>query len=253
MKLESMTKKDLLDLAKSYKIKRRTLMTKPELVKAVKSVMKGAAKPIMKKSGVKKLRKRAPLKGYEAAAAVPTKPKVKAKETEPDYYVAPYYNQDTIFFLPVSPGEEYAYWEVSSETNDRLRKELDVKVCAFELRVYCKGEDGVQQLAQQSVSERGDYYFGLWAPLKTLWAELGVWDKHGRFRTILSSSSVVMPSDVVSDKVDTQWMMVTDNWENIYKLSGVDETKHKGGASMPDHILRRVREFSASSFKGDKS
>ena len=249
MKLEKMSKKDLLDLAKTHKIKRRTLMSKQELIDAVESVMK---KTVMKKSGVKKLKKKAPVKGYEAAAAPQPQPKTQKKAVVPDYQVPSYYEQDILFFLPISPGEEYAYWEVSPGTNNKLQKELEVNECHYEIRVYCTGNEGVQQLAQHSVSSKGDYYFRLWAPLKTLWAELGVWDKNGRFHTIMSSFQIVMPSDVVSSNVDMKWMTVSDNWDNIYKFSGVDETKHKGGASMPDHIVRRVREFIESSFTTDK-
>ena len=262
MKLESMTQKDLIDLAKTHKIKRRTLMTKEELIKALKPVVKdvkdakevkdvkGTTKSVMKRSGVKKVLDKTPVKGYEPVAAPQPKPKVTS--TIPDYYVAPHYNQDTLFFLPVSPGEEYAYWEISSDTTNRLKKELEVKECKYELRVHCRNGGQVQQLAQQSVSDRGDYYFGLWAPLKTLWAEIGVWDKNGRFHTLMSSAPILMPSDVVSSNIDAKWITVADSWENIYKLSGVDETKHKGGASMPDHILRRIREFAESSFRGDR-
>ncbi len=240
MDLNKMTKKELLALAKTHDIKRRTIMDKEELVKAVKAVMK--------KSGVEKLKKKAPEKGYEATAAAP-KPKAKAKTPVQDYYVASFYDQDTLFFLPVDPGAEYAYWEVSSGTQEKLKKDLDVKKCSFELRVHCRDKDDTKQLAHQPVDSRGDWYFGLWAPLKTLWAELGTWDKNGHFHTVMRSVPVLMPSDVVSSNVDMKWMTVADNWESIYKLSGVDETKYKGGASMPDHIVRRVRDFISSSGK----
>ncbi|MDR0454098.1 MAG: DUF4912 domain-containing protein [Deferribacteraceae bacterium] len=244
MKLESMTKKELNDLAKKHDIKRRSVMTKPELIKAINDVMK--------KSGVQKLKQKTPAVGYEAA----TKPlpvlKAKTPEPIPSYYVAPYYHQDIIFFLPVSPGSEYVYWEVSPDTDNRLKNNLELEKCQYELRIHCKDKTGQQMLAHCSVSSRGDYYFGLWAPLKTLWAELGVWDKHGRFHSVMNSAYIIMPSDVVSNNVDTEWMMITDSWENVYKLSGVDETKYSGGASMPDHIVRRIREFTESSFQGDK-
>ncbi len=239
MNLNKMTKKELLALAKTHDIKRRTLMDKEELTRAINAVMK--------KSGVKTLRKKAPEKGYEAAAAPKPQAKSKAKAVIPDYYEAPYYDQDTLFFLPVDPGSEYAYWEVSAGTQERLKKELGVKKCSFELRVHCNDGGDIRQLAHQPVDSRGDWYFGLWAPLKTLWAELGVWDKNGHFRTLMKSIPVVMPSDIVSSNIDMKWMTVADNWESIYKLSGVDETRYKGGASMPDHIVRRVRDFINSS------
>ena len=242
MKLESMTKKDLVALAKEHEIKRRTLMTKPELIKAIQSVMK--------KSGLKKLKKKAPVKGYETTAAPQLKPKADVKAQIPDYYIAPYYDQDVLFFLPVAPGEEYAYWEMSLSTQDRFKKEFGVSECNFELRIHCDDRGEEQQLEHQQVSARGDRYFGLWAPLKKLWAEIGAWDREGRFHTVMKSPPVVMPSDVVSGNIDMKWMTVTDSWETIYKLSGVDETRDGGGASMPDHIVRRVREYIESSFKG---
>jgi hypothetical protein len=146
----------------------------------------------------------------------------------------------------VEPDGEYVYWEVCSATQNRLKKDLGISECRFDLRLYADDEGGCL-LTAQPVGARGDWYFRVWAPLKKLWAEVGVWDSFGRYHRVLMSSVVVMPSNVVSENIDENWMTVTDNWDKVYKLSGMTEDTFVNiDTSMQQHILHRLREHLSS-------
>ncbi|MDR2884825.1 MAG: DUF4912 domain-containing protein [Deferribacteraceae bacterium] len=242
-KYDKMTKSELMVIAKELNIAGRSTMNKEQLLTSIKANAKETS-PVMKKSGVKSVdkvaQKQADAPGYEMKRVTP-----KVSEI-PDYPIPTHYNQDMIFMFAVEPDGEYVYWEVSESTQQRLKKEYGISECRFDLRLYTE-DGGVHQLAGQAVGSRGDWYFRIWAPMKKLWAEVGVWDNAGRYHRVLSSAIVIMPSNIVSDNVDVNWMTVTDKWERIYTLSGMeDETFVNTDSSVQKFILHKLKDHLSS-------
>jgi len=230
MDLAKMTKSALYELAKEKDIPGRSKMTKKDLVKALD--------PFFTKSQVEE-----PPVGYE-----------KAEETKPvhkptEYHIPECYNKDTIVLMPVNPSQEYVYWELSENSMKNYQDKLGISELAIILKVFETG--GGRELASVRVGRYGNWFFDLYEPDKTLKAELGLLDNMGNYIAVISSREIKMPSDKVSEEIDSEtWMTVGEKIEEIIKLSGVDDMKsHDMPGSMKLHreLMKMIEESVSSS------
>ena len=238
MNLAKLTKKELLDIAAKKKITGRTKMTKPELIAAIEPFFAAAQTETAK---------------IEAPGYVMTEEAAPVKMPKKDEYPIPeYYNVDTLKFMPVDPSKEYAYWEISDHTFNKVKSQLRLSHGGLFLKVYLKNESNVTEAASVSVERVGNWYFNIYAPDVEMWSELGMIDSNGAFHSILKSNTVKMPADKVSDIVDEEtWMTIggPDQLDKLYELSGAGQRPegHVSSAKLHKETAQRMSKHIASS------
>ncbi len=238
MNLSKLTKKELLDLAAKKNIAGRSKMSKPELIAAIEPFFTATTTPVETKNDSV---------GYTVnpePAPVYNPPK------KDEYPIPPYYNVDTLNFMPVDPSKEFAYWEISDHTFNRIKSQLRISHSSLHLKVFLKN-DGVNAIeaATVSVDRIGNWYFNIYAPDTEMWSEIGLIDSNGAFHTILKSNTVKMPADKVSDIVDEEtWMTVGKGLDKLYELSGAGQKHgHLSSAKIHKEIIQQMTTHIASS------
>lgn len=242
MKLDKLTKKELLDLAAAKKVAGRSKMSKDELIKALEPFF---AEPAPAKDAEELQTKKAEKNiGYTYQES--TEQPVKVKRDE--YPIPPYYNKDTIAFMPVDPSKEYVYWELSDHTLNHFKSELKLSESRIVLKIFSSIDNYTTEAASVSVEKIGSWYFNIYAPDTVLWSEIGLIDSNGAFHPILKSNKVRMPSDKVSDIVDQEtWMTIGGNLDKLYELSGVGLKDLNSSVTINTEIAKHISQHMGSS------
>lgn len=215
MNLNKMTKEELYKLAQQYGVRNRSKMSKEELLKAIKKYRRlNAPKEVRKEEPAVT----SPMPEAPAPAPQPVK--------KPEFPIPDRYNLDTVVLLPVNPKKEYVYWEVSDKTADSYCSRLNISQPVFILKVFQGNDSMTEELASVRVSKYGNWYFDLYCPDMSLWAELGILDSMGNYHAITSSKKIKMPTDKVSTEIDREtWMTVGEKIEKIFELSGLGDVQ----------------------------
>ena len=177
MKLDKLTKKELMDLATAKKIKGRSKMGKDELIAALEPFY---LDPAPARDAEEAQNKQDANVGYtQQEQQAP----VKIKRDE--YPIPPYYDKDTIAFMPVDPSKEYVYWEISDYTLNRVKSELKLSESRIVLKIFSSLDNYTTEAASVAVDKIGNWYFNIYAPDTPLWSEIGLIDSNGAFHPIL--------------------------------------------------------------------
>jgi hypothetical protein len=228
MNLKNMTRDELYEIAKKFDIKNRSKMTKDELVKSIKKYNKAVAPDKTPQTQEEKI-----------TSHMTQTPAPKAEiPKKPEYPIPDKYNLDTVVLLPVNPKKEYVYWEVSDKTVDQMCRQHSISQPVFILKVFQTDGTHVDELASIRTAKYGNWYFDLYCPDMSLWAELGMLDNMGNYYPIIASKTIKMPSDKVSSIIDQEtWMTVGEKIEKIFDLSGL-------GDVQKDELLSSARMHS---------
>lgn len=239
MNLNKLTVKELKDLAANKKIAGRSKMTKSELIAALD---KFYAEPTPEQDA-ESVSSSSQNVGYTFEE---NKGPIKIKRDE--YPIPPYYNKDTIAFMPVDPSKEYVYWEISDYTLNEIKNRLQLGQTKLVLKIYSNMDNFISEAASVSVDRLGNWYFNIYAPDSILWSEIGVLDNNGNFHSILVSNKVRMPSDKVSDIIDQEtWMTIGGDLDKLYQLSGVGLKDLNSSVTIQTEIAKHISQHIGSS------
>ena len=240
MKLDKLTKKELMDLAAAKKIKGRSKMGKEELIAALEPFYNEPAPARDAEEAEKKVEQNV---GYTY-----TEQQQPVKVKRDEYPIPPYYDKDTIAFMPVDPSKEYVYWEISDYTLNRVKSELKLSESRIVLKIFSNLDNYTSEAASVTVDRIGHWYFNIYAPDTLLWSEIGFIDSNGAFHPILKSNKVRMPSDKVSDIVDQEtWMTIGGNLDKLYELSGVGLKDLNSSVTINTEIVKHLSQHMGSS------
>lgn len=235
MNLARLSKKELLDIAAKKKIPGRSKMTKTELIEAVEPFYSSGK---AEESST----------GAQAGYAVKEPERAPKPPKKDEYPIPAYYNADTLNFMPVDPSKEFAYWEISDYTFNRIKSELRLSHAGLILKVFMNGGSGTAEAASVSVDRIGSWYFNIYAPDAEMWSEIGLMDSNGAFHAILKSNRVKMPADKVSDVVDKEtWLTVGADLEKLYELSGAGMRENLSSLGIHRELAQRISRHIASS------
>lgn len=241
MKLDKLTKKELVDLAAVKKIAGRSKMAKDELIKALEPFY---VEPAPAKDAEELQAKKEQNVGY----TFQDEPKQPAKVKRDEYPIPQYYDKDTIAFMPVDPSKEYVYWEISDYTLNRFKSELKLSESRIVLKIFSNIDNFTTEAASVTVEKIGNWYFNIYAPDTVLWSEIGLITPDGAFHPILTSNKVRMPSDKVSDIVDQEtWMTIGGNLDKLYELSGVGLKDLNSSVTINTEIAKHISQHIGSS------
>jgi len=207
---------ELLALAKSFAIKGRHRMTKPQLIQAIGSHLK-------KSRTAKSIRMRA----EPARKSTPVRPKT-------NYADLPFsYGETELVLMPVDPFSIFVYWDFSPKD----WKTVQARRHPVVLRVYdvtnirFNGSNAHTFFDLQVALDSQNWYVPLWSAEKSLCAELGWLDPDGKFRPIVRSNFIQTPRAGVSTYTEERWVEV--RWSRR-RLSRTIRRRPAGAGPRPD-------------------
>ncbi len=136
------------------------------------------------------------------------------------------YGEDKITVLVRDPRWFYAYWEITPQAFDRVRKQLgdEFNSAKMALRVY-----DISNINFNGSNARGffdipislyadNWYIEPGGPGKSFCVDVGYLLPAGRFITIARSNAVRMPLEGPSDITDEEWMVPEDMFARLYGM-----------------------------------
>ncbi|HEY9070205.1 MAG TPA: DUF4912 domain-containing protein [Candidatus Ozemobacteraceae bacterium] len=137
---------------------------------------------------------------------------------------------DTRIVLQVrDPHWAHAYWEVADRTRQQLRRAIGDEAydrSLFVLRVYDVTDITFDGLNAHSFYDihvfegASNWYLNLGRPNCAFLVDLGIITPSGEFLLIARSNAIRTPRDTYSDTVDDQWMVLDEEFREIYRASG---------------------------------
>lgn len=250
--LESLSKKELIALAKKKNIKMPYLYRKAELIKLIRQVDSPPGSRVVKPRGraayrmnERRVRPGGRLREKTAGGTKPYyEPTYHEQTFQPAYAstatvtypqtaeVASYeelpfsYNETKIILMVRDPYWAFAYWDMSEATASKvgsLLKEHYGSIKAI-LRIYdvtdldFNGKNAHRTFDVDVFLEARNWYLNLGIANRSYVVDLGLLDAQGNFYLITRSNVVKTPPDGPSDVIDEEWMAI--DFEEIYALSG---------------------------------
>lgn len=161
-----------------------------------------------------------------------------------EYKLPESYDINRIVLQVRNPESIYIYWEY---TFDKLQETAiqagyeDVKKAPLILRVYCCGENNIEaEYYDINITlDHNDWYLYDLNPDHDYEVELGI--LNDEFYPILKSNQVTTPSNSISDKLDEEWMTVTEKLEEIYTLAGIDELESHSSENLMQEMTKEIK------------
>ena len=250
--LESLSKKEIIDLAKQKGVKMPYLYRKSELIKMIQKVDQPslAKQPKPRGKAAKRIRARNPRLGggMRHKTNASTKPYYEPTYHEDTFQPAqhaapaqvsnhagsdsssgdlPNSYQDTKIVLMVrDPFWAFTYWDLSAATTAKVNSLMQEHYGAIKpiLRIYdvtdvdFDGKNAHRSFDIAIFLEARNWYINLGISSRSYLVDLGLVDAQGNFYLIARSNVVKTPRDGPSDVIDEEWMAV--DFEEIYALSG---------------------------------
>lgn len=249
---ESLSKKELIQLAKKKAIKMPYLYRKEELIRLIKRAENPSYPRFVKPRGraanrfSRRSRSVRKAKGKIAANVKPYDEPTYHEETLQPVQLAqkkvfhseaqsslsreeelPYsYDETKVVLMVRDPYWAFTYWDMSSSTARKvsaLLKEHYGNIKSI-LRVYdvtdvdFNGKNAHRSFDVDVFLEARNWYLNLGTPNRSYLVDLGLLDAQSNFYLVARSNVVKTPRDGPSDVVDEEWRAV--DFEELYALSG---------------------------------
>ncbi len=146
--------------------------------------------------------------------------------------------------LPRDPNWMYIYWEITPESKARIAREHGQDI--FErarqvIRVHdmtSRNGDAVRYFDVPVMFEAGNWYVHVQDGGRSCCCELGLVLPSGEFAGIVKTNVVLLPAGHVSEVKDAKWMAVTEDFDKLLQLSGV-EYIGKGSGEVAKSLAQR--------------
>jgi hypothetical protein len=138
------------------------------------------------------------------------------------------YNETYMRALPKDPLWIFAYWEVSGETLELMRRHVGADVynsSKWVLRVldvsdiFYDGTNAWRQMDIDLAPYASSWYIKVWETGRTYMLQCGIVTPDSRFFSAVNSNAVQMPRAGVSSVLDEEWM--TASTDELIRLSGL--------------------------------
>jgi hypothetical protein len=146
------------------------------------------------------------------------------------------YGDNKIVMMARDPHWCYVYWDLAvdhmankakgiNEAYDLTLRVHDITDTAF------NGTNSHKFIDIQVNGEAGNWYVNVWEAGRTYLVDIGYKTKSGKFILLARSNAVITPQDKVSNITDEEWMIVDEDFEELWRLSAGGATGRVGGAS----------------------
>jgi hypothetical protein len=146
------------------------------------------------------------------------------------------YGDNKIVLLVRDPWWLFAYWEVTAQREEEVRREIEhanLKKEKTVLRVYdTTGTNPEKANAYFDIELNffaDQWYIDVGSPNRDWVVDIGIRTTQGRFFTLARSNRVRTPRFGPSDVLDEEWMLPEDITLKIFGLSGLGS---RGAASL---------------------
>ncbi len=152
------------------------------------------------------------------------------------------YGNTEAALLPRDPNWMYVYWEISGNSRENLRREHGRDILEKSrqvLRVHDMTAGAVTRYFDLDIKfEARCWYVNVPEPGRACCCELGLVAPDGKFIGIVKTNTVQLPAGRVSDATDEKWMAVTEDFDKLLQLSGV-EYIGKGSGEVAKSLAQR--------------
>lgn len=139
------------------------------------------------------------------------------------------YNDDKISIMARDPEWIFAYWDVSEDKNRSLQHSVGpvwdnalpvLRVHDVTGIAYFNGANSNLYFDVPVNDCSGNWYVHTGVPDRTFCVELGRILPDSSFVMVARSNLTSTPSNSISDKIDPEWMLVTENEKKLFALIG---------------------------------
>ena len=154
------------------------------------------------------------------------------------------YGETMAALMPRDPNWMFIYWEITPNSKARVSREHGPDV--FEksrqvLRVYDAAPLGAVGQGYFDIPiklDEASWYVHVQGADRSYSCELGLILPSGDFLGIVKSNTITLPPGRVSDIMDDKWMAVSEDFEKMLQLSGV-EYIGKGSGEVAKSLAQR--------------
>jgi hypothetical protein len=216
--LRSCTRRQLIALAGTAKVRGRYRMSKDQLIEAIRSQALAPSPRHRPKESVR------PAEGISVRVEIPSPQlvvdAVPDVEKEPDLKelteLPASYGRTRLTLMEIDPYKIHAYWEVTPRDQETAMARLGPERASshWVLRFYdvtyidFDGANAHSSFDQPIDVTAGNWYVNLWSSEKTYCADIGVLAPSGRFEPACRSNFVCMPRAGESPDYRPEWLQV---------------------------------------------
>lgn len=165
---------------------------------------------------------------------------------EPDYdakSLPENYGVTEAYLLPRDPYWLFMYWEITDDVRLKVINEIGESLFNQSkpvIRVYkLDNSNQVEKYFDIPVMlDSKRWYINVDECDRVYMCELGIVTPDGRFIGFVKTNSVKLPRHGVSNEIDEKWMSVTEEFEKLMQISGVDYIG-KGSAELAKSLAQR--------------
>jgi len=186
------------------------------------------------------IRQKAVAGKYELHAGPVTMPPVESMEIPADYGVT------RIVAMAKDPNWLFSFWEITAERFTQLEKKFgdEWTKCTMALRIYDRAAG--DHFDMDISYEARAWYIGVDGGGRYQVA-IGILTPGGKFVMIAESAIIETPRGRVSDRIDEQWLIPSDVYDQIFAASGGYEVVSGGGSAEMRKMLEARLEEQLSS------
>ena len=156
------------------------------------------------------------------------------------------YGETQAALLPRDPHWMFIYWEITDNSKANICREYGNDVFSkarHVIRVYDltgvkEGESYTKYFDVPIIIDSRNWYINVNDGGKTYMCEVGLVLPDGRFIGIVKTNPVALPPGKVSEVTDEKWMSVSNDFEKLLQLSGI-EYIGKGSGEVAKSLAQR--------------
>ncbi len=250
--LEEMTLRQLRKVASQYNISRYSRMRKAQLLAAIKQAMQEQEKQALLHQYLIQEEQEVEASKFEVGSSDPTNSSLSSVDDHlgdlPDGY-----GENRIVLLPRDPQWCYAYWDISNEAKEKLRRQGGQQLA---LRLYDVTDIDFNYQSPHSVQEyfceevASEWYLPIPVSERDYILDIGYRCFDGRWLVLARSLPVRVPPVYPSDWVED--IFVTIDWNEDLKdkiiFNLVPPSPSQGGSPIYDEIAGMAERVDASLF-----
>jgi hypothetical protein len=164
------------------------------------------------------------------------------------------YGDNRVVLMTRDPYWCYVYWDLSTDLMADKARAINEKYDLV-LRVYdvteveFNGNNAHKFIDIKVNGEAGNWYINVWDAGKTYIVDVGYKTESGKFILLARSNGVHTPNDKVSNVTDEEWMVVDEDFDELFRLSGGGKSGRIGGSEgLRNSIESGLSSETVSSF-----
>ena len=268
--LKTLSKTELLDLAKKNKISSASKLTKDELINTLQA--SSSAKTAQKNTSKKTAKKS--VSGVKTASAATLEPQGSisiesdvetigrskfyigrrdSKFVYEDHFVfPPHYGATRVVLLVRDPYWMHAYWEITEETIEAIKASIGHDAF-YRSKMVIRVKDVTDCPADKAKSwfdievtyGANNWYINISADNRSYCVEIGYKTPDDSFVSVAQSNNVHVPRSGVSNVLDESWSSI-EEYDRMYALSGGLHAIGKSSAELKEMMEKRLQEWISS-------